>query len=104
MVSGQVTEDDAAAFSGVVLDDGYKTMPAELVIIRSGLRSEVELVLYEGKYHQVKRMFEAVGKKVVYLRRIQIGGLRLDETLAPGECRELTPDEVELLKGGDADF
>jgi len=103
VVSGQVTEDDAAAFSeGVVLDDGYKTMPAELVIIRSGLRSEVELVLYEGKYHQVKRMFEAVGKKVVYLRRIQIGGLRLDETLAPGECRELTPEELELLKGGDS--
>ncbi len=102
LVAGQVTEDDVAAFSeGVVLDDGYKTMPAELIIIRSGLRSETELVLHEGKYHQVKRMFEAVGKKVLYLKRIQIDGLRLDETLAPGECRELTPEELELLKGGD---
>lgn len=44
-------------------------------------------------------MFEAVGKKVVYLKRIQMGGLRLDESLKPGECRELSPDEVELLKG-----
>ena len=91
-----------AAFSeGVVLDDGYKTMPAELTIIRPGLRSEIELVLHEGKFHQVKRMFEAVGKKVLYLKRIQIGGLKLDETLEPGECRELTPDELEQLKGGD---
>lgn len=102
LVAGQVTEDDAAAFSeGVVLDDGYKTMPAELIIIRSGLRSEIELVLHEGKFHQVKRMFEAVGKKVLYLKRIQIGGLKLDETLEPGKCRELTPDELEQLKSGD---
>ena len=59
------------------------------------------MVLHEGKFHQVKRMFEAVGKKVLYLKRIQIGGLKLDETLEPGECRELTPDELEQLKGGD---
>ena len=55
------------------MDDGYRTMPAELVIIRSGLRSEAELVLHEGKFHQVRRMFEAVGKKVLYLKRLQIG-------------------------------
>jgi len=46
-------------------------------------------------------MFEAVGKKVLYLKRIQIGGLKLDETLEPGKCRELTPDELEQLKSGD---
>lgn len=105
LVSGQVTEEDAAAFSeGVVLDDGYKTMPAELVIIRSGLRSEIELILHEGKFHQVKRMFEAVGKKVLYLKRLQIAGLMLDETLAPGQCRELTPEEVGLLRGDGGQF
>lgn len=99
LINGQVTEEDVRKFAeGVVIDDGYKTMPAELYIIRSGLWSEIELVLHEGKFHQVKRMFEAVGKKVVYLKRIQMGGLKLDEALEPGECRELTADEVQLLK------
>jgi 16S rRNA pseudouridine516 synthase len=99
LIDGQVTDEDVQRFAdGVVIDDGYRTMPAELSVIRSGLRSEIELVLHEGKFHQVKRMFEAVGKKVVYLKRIQMGGLRLDESLEPGECRELTAEEVELLK------
>jgi 16S rRNA pseudouridine516 synthase len=99
LVKGRVTEDDSEKFSeGVILDDGYKTMPAELNILRSGDFSEIELVIHEGKYHQVKRMFEAVGKKVKYLRRIEMGKLKLDETLAPGECRELTAVEIELLK------
>ncbi len=151
LIDGLVTQDDIESFKqGVVLDDGYKTMPAELEIIgttgmdenlkqycntgdygRLGqgrgakqrdytelekspmydsykgvnidisrvIRSEIELVLHEGKFHQVKRMFEAVGKKVIYLKRIQMGGLRLDESLKPGECRELSPDEVEMLRG-----
>jgi 16S rRNA pseudouridine516 synthase len=99
LIDGQVTDEDVRRFAeGVVIDDGYKTMPAELSVIRSGLRSEIELVLHEGKFHQVKRMFEAVGKKVVYLKRIQMGRLWLDESLELGECRELTAEEVELLK------
>jgi len=99
LIDGVVTDGDVKAFSeGVMLDDGYKTMPAELFIIRSGLRSETEVVLHEGKFHQVKRMFRALGKKVIYLKRIQMGGLKLDETLGPGEFRELTSEEVELLK------
>jgi len=99
LVEGRVTEDDREKFGkGVILDDGYKTLPAELNILKSGEFSEIELVIHEGKYHQVKRMFEAVGKKVKYLRRIEIGKLILDDALAPGECRELTEDEIELLK------
>jgi 16S rRNA pseudouridine516 synthase len=98
LVEGSVDETDVRRFrEGVTLDDGYLTMPAELEIIRTGLRSEIELVLHEGKFHQVKRMFEAVGKRVVYLKRIAMGGLLLDESLEPGECRELVPEEVELL-------
>ncbi|SFB41234.1 16S rRNA pseudouridine516 synthase [Cohnella sp. OV330] len=60
--------------------------------------SWIELTIAEGKYHQVKRMFEAVGKKVLYLRRSGMGPLPLDETLAPGEWRELTEDELERLR------
>ena len=99
LIDGLTTGEDIRLFKeGVILDDGYKTMPAELEIIQAGLRSEIELVLHEGKFHQVKRMFEAVDKKVVYLKRIQMGGLKLDEALKPGECRELSTEELELLK------
>jgi 16S rRNA pseudouridine516 synthase len=103
IIEGIVDEKDREAFSeGVVLDDGYKTLPAELFVIKSANFSEIETVIYEGKFHQVKRMFEAVGKKVKYLKRIEMGRLRLDEALKLGECRELTNDEVSLLKAVDA--
>ena len=99
LINGLTTEKDVRLFKeGIVLDDGYKTMPAELEIIRAGQRSEIEVVLHEGKFHQVKRMFEAVDKSVIYLKRIQMGGLKLDEGPKPGECKELSPEEVELLK------
>jgi len=99
LVEGRVTDEDVKAFKGgVVLDDGYKTLPADLYMLRPGDYSEIELVIHEGKFHQVKRMFEAVGKRVKYLKRIEMGGLKLDENLEPGESRELTEMEVELLK------
>jgi 16S rRNA pseudouridine516 synthase len=60
--------------------------------------SWIELQIHEGKFHQVKRMFEAVGKKVLYLRRIAMGPIQLDATLAPGEWRELTEEEVDSLR------
>lgn len=99
LVSGNVGEEDIRLFrEGVTLEDGYKTMPADLHIVRSGDTSEIELKIYEGKFHQVKRMFEAAGKKVKYLRRIQMGKLMLDESMKPGESRELEAEEVELLQ------
>ncbi|OGO80664.1 MAG: 16S rRNA pseudouridine(516) synthase [Clostridiales bacterium GWC2_40_7] len=99
LVDGIVGEDVTKSFKeGVTLDDGYKTMPAELFILKAGQRSEIELVLHEGKFHQVKRMFEAVDRKVLYLKRIRMGGLELDPELAEGECRELTVEEVRMLK------
>ena len=66
-IDGVVTEKDIDAFEkGVTLDDGYETMPSQLKILKSGEESEIELTIHEGKFHQVKRMFESVGKKVVY--------------------------------------
>lgn len=59
--------------------------------------TEAFLTIYEGKYHQVKRMFSALGNEVVYLKRVSIGSLELDMTLKPGECRELHPEEFEKL-------
>jgi 16S rRNA pseudouridine516 synthase len=98
-INAPVNEDDMEAFKkGVELDDGYMTKPAVLTILTSGEASEIELTIVEGKFHQVKRMFEAVGKKVTYLKRISMGPLKLDESLELGEYRELTEEEVELLQ------
>ncbi|CAH2212140.1 pseudouridine synthase [Tepidibacter aestuarii] len=98
-IDGVVTNEDIEAFKeGVVLDDGYKTLPGELEILKSDDISEINLTIHEGKFHQVKRMFESVGKKVVYLKRIQMGKLKLDESLELGEFRELTKEELELLE------
>ena len=99
VIRGEVGEGDIAAFKkGVVLDDGYLTKPGDLVILKAGETSDIELTISEGKFHQVKRMFESVGKKVIYLKRISMGPLELDESLELGEYRELTEEEVELLK------
>jgi 16S rRNA pseudouridine516 synthase len=98
VIDGEVTERDVEAFkNGVTLDDGYKTKPGELKILKSGLTSDIELTITEGKFHQVKRMFQAVGKRVIYLKRISMGPLKLDETLEIGEYRELTNDEIQQL-------
>lgn len=98
LIEGHVENQDVLKFKeGITLDDGYKTFPAHLNILKSGARSEIEVTIYEGKYHQVKRMFEAVGKKVQYLRRLEMAALKLDETLQPGEYRELSHKEIEML-------
>lgn len=98
-VEGIVTEEDVKAFEkGVTLDDGYETMPSQLKILKSDSLSEIELTIHEGKFHQVKRMFESVNKKVVYLKRLSMGKLILDETLDLGEYRELTDEEVKLIE------
>lgn len=102
-VEGVVSEADQAAFqAGILLEDGYRTLPAELAIFHSddysgGEFSEVMVVIHEGKYHQIKRMFQALGKQVRYLKRIAMGDLRLDPTLQPGEYRELSDGEIEIL-------
>lgn len=98
-IEGVVTEEDVEKFAhGVELDDGYVTKPGKLVILQSAQQSEIELTIQEGKFHQVKRMFEAVGKRVTYLKRLSMGNLQLDDTLALGEYRELTAEELASLQ------
>lgn len=98
-VKGSVCDGDREAFkSGVPIGDGYITLPAVLNILKQGDISETELTIQEGKFHQVKRMFKAVGKEVIYLKRIFLGGLALDPSLLPGQYRRLTEEEVEYLK------
>lgn len=99
-INRPVDDSDIKKFhKGITLDDGYVCMPAKLEILNSDEDgAKVHVTIQEGKFHQVKRMFEAVGKSVVYLRRISFGPLALDESLSEGEYRELTEEELEMLK------
>ena len=97
-IDGKVTREDAEHFlAGVDIGDDKKTMPAVLEILSSADRSRVLVTIREGRFHQVKRMFHAAGKEVLFLKRIQMGPLKLDERLRPGEYRRLTKEEVEKL-------
>ncbi len=84
---------------GVTLDDGYTTKPARIKASEDGLSGEITLI--EGKYHQIKRMFEAVDNKIVTLERVSFGPLSLDGTLPRGAWRYLAEDEVTALEQGD---
>ncbi|MCH4890387.1 rRNA pseudouridine synthase [Acidaminobacter sp. JC074] len=98
-IEGRVDEEDVKAFSeGLILKDDSLCKPADLKILSSGEISKIELTISEGKYHQVKRMFASRGKRVLYLKRIQIGGLRLDDSLELGEFRDLTSEEMKKIK------
>lgn len=81
--------------SGMTIDGGEKCLPAQLILTERP--DIVRLVLHEGKYHQVKRMMEAVGNKVTHLQRVRMGGIELDKSLAPGKCREITEKELDTL-------
>lgn len=100
-IEGRVDKSDIDAFeNGIILDDGYETLPAKLEILVQGEVSQVEIIIYEGKFHQIKRMFQAVDKEVIYLKRMAMGNLKLDENLEKGEYRELKEEELKLLLEG----
>ena len=97
-VDGPLTDADIAAFAaGLHLSD-FDAQPAVLDILSSGAEASVALVtVHEGKFHQIKRMFEAVERQVTALHRLTFGSLALDEALAPGQWRELTAAELAAL-------
>jgi len=80
--------------TGITLDDGYRTMPAKLKILSE---KAARVVIREGKFHQIKRMFEALGVNVVSLKRVAFAGIDLDENLAPGEFRRLNENEMNII-------
>lgn len=96
---GRLTEADAKAFAAGILLSDFTARPAKLEILEAGDGfSLADVTLTEGKFHQVKRMFAAVGHPLAALCRLQIGPLTLDEALAPGEWRMLTDEEIKALK------
>lgn len=100
VVNERVTSEDLAAFeAGIVFDGGIKCKPAKLTILsRSATESRILLEITEGKFHQVKKMFLSVGKKVIYLKRLSMGPLQLDKTLPLGSYRALHAEELLALK------
>ena len=101
-VKGIMTTKDIERFAeGLKIDGDELCLPAELTIEQVDEENEestIRLVLYEGKYHQVKRMVHAVGKEVIHLKRIRMGALYLDDQLEAGDYRELTEEEIKLLE------
>ena len=98
-IDGYVEEEHISEFEeGILLDDGYKTLPSKLEIIQGDVISKVYLSIQEGKYHQVKRMFGSLGMKVIFLKRVSMGPLVLDESLEVGQYRELNENEIKSLK------
>ena len=96
---GAVTDLHRTLFAcGILLSDGTPTLPAELIVLTSGEHSAAELIIYEGRFLQVKRMFEAVNCRVTFLKRLEIGPLRLDSSLPLGALRELTDREQADLR------
>ncbi len=96
--TGELTEADAAVFAaGLELSD-FTAQPAKLEILSAGENSIADVTLTEGKFHQVKRMFAAIGHPLTRLSRLRIGCVTLDETLAPGEYRKLSEEEIAGLK------
>ena len=110
-----VPEDIEKIKAGVDIGDEELTLPGKLEILKTwkdseakdpeetdseSWRSEILLTIHEGRFHQVKRMMEALGKQVIYLKRMSMGPLTLPEDLPKGEARELTSEEVELLRSG----
>ena len=117
VVTGTVTEEDIRLFAeGLRVDAGFTAMPAVLRIIENESCNEapgkyslpeiadgrqytqVYVTIREGKFHQIKRMFAAVGKEVLYLKRLSMGRLKLDSSLEPGQFRELTEEETADLR------
>ena len=83
--------------SGIALADGTECLPAKVKAFTVDGAPAAEIKIKEGKYHQVKRMFAALGNHVEHLRRTRIGALHLDPDLAEGDCRELTAEELALV-------
>lgn len=97
-VKGLLSEEDVLAFkNGIVLDDGYQTLPGSLTILLSGEISQAKIVIREGKYRQIRRSIQSLGKEVIYLKREKMGSITLDKHLELGSYRELTDDEIASL-------
>ncbi|SFP93517.1 16S rRNA pseudouridine516 synthase [Lachnospiraceae bacterium XBB1006] len=98
-VNGRLNDTVVSKFAlGIDIGEPKVTKPAKLIILSECTPARARVTIQEGKYHQIKRMFAKCGYTVTYLKRLSMGSLTLDETLAPGQYRALTEDEIQALK------
>lgn len=99
-VEKPVNEKDIEAFrKGIYIpEDDFTTLPGDLKVITEGEQPVCQVTIYEGKFHQVKRMFERRENKVLYLERVSFAGIELDRELARGFVRELSPEEEKIIR------
>ena len=96
LLEHRLTQEDINCFlSGVELKDGTMCLEAKVRMLEG---NTAEVIIHEGKYHQVKRMFAALSNRVLELKRVKMGNLPLDETLGEGECREITDEELKMIE------
>ena len=102
-VKGHITDEEVLKFkNGLVVDETFTAKPARLHVLKfndADNTTDIQITIHEGKFHQIKRMFEAVGSEVLYLKRLSMGTLLLDKNLIPGEYRKLSQEEINALKG-----
>ena len=102
VVSATEDNDVKTLENGIKLEENFVTKKAKVEVISENLHengdNQVYITISEGKFHQVKRMFKAVNNEVLYLKRVKMGNLSLDENLKLGEYRELTEEELDGLK------
>lgn len=91
----ELTETFAA---GVTLEDGTLCAPAQVRLLEDSAQPLLEIVITQGMYHQIKRMVQVFSREVIWLKRVKIGELALDETLLSGRARELTPEELVQIR------
>ncbi|MDO5331944.1 MAG: pseudouridine synthase [Bacillota bacterium] len=95
-LNGQISEEAVKKVEDCIdIGDDKPCLPAKVEVLKD---DEVNITITEGRYHQVKRMFQAVGLEVIYLKRISMGKLSLDETLAPGEYKKLGKEDIEQIR------
>lgn len=99
-ISDKIDVDNAknAFAQGVVLSDGTVLLSAQLELVENKENQVFKVIIKEGKYHQIKRMFASLGTNVIELKRIAIGGLALDDDLREGEARVITEAELNLIE------
>lgn len=97
-LDGNLSDSDKKKIeNGITLADGTLCQKAKINLLENGEKSTVEIIICEGKYHQIKRMFGVVGLGVDYLKRTRMGGVILDPNLPLGECREMLHKEVQEI-------
>lgn len=98
VLNGKITQSQIEMFEhGITLEDGYECLPAKIKVLEDSENPLVEIIICEGKYHQIKRMAVAIGRKVLELKRVKMGNLKLYSNLQEGQCVEILDKDLNKI-------